>query len=55
MHYNIYDVYYSQFSHWNMLLRKVTGSKTSRDMRFISCDKKAGNKAVFRGDCRMKV
>jgi hypothetical protein len=32
-----------------MLLRKATGSKTSRNKRFISSDKKAGNKAVFFG------
>jgi len=48
MPYFVYDVYCSQFSHRNMLLRKATGIKTSRNKRFISSDKKAGNKAVFK-------
>jgi len=52
MHYNVYDVYYSQFSHQNMLLRKATGSKTLRNKRFISSDKKKQVTRLFLGGGR---
>lgn len=43
---NVNEVFYSQFSHRNMLLRKAIGSKTSKKKRFIRSDNKAANKAV---------
>jgi hypothetical protein len=43
---NVNDVFYSQFSHQNMFLRKAIGSKTSKKKRFIRSDKKATNKTV---------